>query len=115
MRKLLNYGAYTDFVQKHLVQAQYWHDPLDEAEYRAKSLFLADINQENVSLSSFHIWSLSDGNRIRTHNRLVRKRTLNHLIKLVKWLSCVVSIYLYGAFDCMLSCHVRVSNSYVTW
>ena len=49
MRKLLNYGAYTDFVQKHLVQAQYWHDPLDEAEYRAKSLFLADINQENVS------------------------------------------------------------------
>ena len=55
MRKLLNYGAYTDFVQKHLVQAQYWHDPLDEAEYRAKSLFLADINQENVSLSSFNI------------------------------------------------------------
>ena len=27
------------------------------------------------------------------------------------WLSCVVSTYLYGAFDCMfLSCHVRVSE-----
>ena len=50
-------------------------------------------------------------NWIRTHNHLVHKRTLNHLAKLVKWLSCVVSTYLYGAFDCMfLSCHVRVSE-----
>lgn len=48
MRKLLNLGAYTSFVQKHLVQAQYWHDPLDEARYRNVSLFLAEINQENV-------------------------------------------------------------------
>ena len=43
------------------------------------------------------IWSLSDSNGIRTHNHLVRKRKLNHLAKLVKWLSCVVSAYLYGA------------------
>jgi palmitoyl-protein thioesterase len=47
VRKLLNYGAYTDFVQKHVVQAQYWHDPIQEDEYRKKSLFLADINNEN--------------------------------------------------------------------
>jgi len=46
MRKLLNLGAYISFVQEHLVQAQYWHDPLNEAEYKAKSLFIADINQE---------------------------------------------------------------------
>ena len=40
---------------------------------------------------------------------LFRKRTLNHLAKLAKWWSCVVSTYLYGAFDCMfLSCHIRV-------
>ena len=53
----------------------------------------------------------SDRNGIRTHNRLVRKRTLNHLAKLAKRLSCVVSTYLYGAFDCMLlSCHVRDSE-----
>ena len=33
------------------------------------------------------------------------------LAKLAKWLSCVVTTYLYGAFDCMfLSCHVRVSE-----
>ena len=48
MRKLLNLGAYTSFVQKHLVQAQYWHDPLNEEEYKNVSMFLADINQENV-------------------------------------------------------------------
>lgn len=47
MRKLLNMGAYNSFVQKHLVQAEYWHDPLDEAKYRNASLFLAEINQEN--------------------------------------------------------------------
>ena len=29
-------------------------------------------------------------NGIRTHNHLVRKRTLNYLAKLTKWLSCVV-------------------------
>ena len=52
---------------------------------------------------------LSDSNEIRTHNHLVRKRTLNHLAKLVNWLSCVVNTYVYGACDCMLlSRHVRV-------
>jgi len=47
LRQWLTLGAYTDVVQRHLVQAQYWHDPLDEDTYRANSLFLADINQEN--------------------------------------------------------------------
>ena len=46
----------------------------------------------------------------RTRNHLVRKRTLNHLVKLAKWLSCVLSTYLCIGFDCMfLSYHVRVS------
>ena len=30
------------------VQAQFWHDPTMEEEYREKSIFLADLNQENV-------------------------------------------------------------------
>ena len=61
--------------------------------------------------SRHHIWSSSDSNKIQTHNHLVCKQTLNHFTKLAKWLSCVVSTYLYGAFDCMLlSCHVRVSG-----
>ena len=29
-----------------MYQAEYWHDPLDEKAYRAKSVFLADINNE---------------------------------------------------------------------
>lgn len=46
VRKLLDYGAYISWVQDHLVQAEYWHDPLKEEEYKDKSVFLADINQE---------------------------------------------------------------------
>ncbi|XP_051892467.1 palmitoyl-protein thioesterase 1-like [Pristis pectinata] len=46
IRKMLNLGAYTSPIQDHLVQAEYWHDPLNEELYRNKSVFLADINQE---------------------------------------------------------------------
>ena len=41
---------------------------------------------------------INDCNGTRTHNHLVRKRTLNHLAKLTRWLSWIVSTYLYGAF-----------------
>ena len=55
------------------------------------------------------IWSLSHCKRTRTHNHLVGKQTLNHLVKLTKRLGWVDSTYLHGAFDCMLSsCHVRI-------
>ena len=56
--------------------------------------------KELLSWSRCHIWDLNDSNEIRTHNHLVRKRTLNHLANLAKWLGCVLSTYLYGAFDC---------------
>ena len=46
-------------------------------------------------------FSLSDCNGTRTYIHLIRKRTLNHLAKLAKWLYCIVSTYLYGAYDCM--------------
>ncbi|XP_030360885.1 palmitoyl-protein thioesterase 1 isoform X1 [Strigops habroptila] len=46
IRKMLDLGAYTQAVQEHLVQAEYWHDPLKEDDYRKNSIFLADINQE---------------------------------------------------------------------
>lgn len=48
IREALNSGAYTNLVQKHLVQAQYWHDPLNDDLYKNFSLFLADINQERA-------------------------------------------------------------------
>ena len=64
--------------------------------------------QEFLARNRRDIWSLSEYNETRTHNHLVHKGTLNHLVKPTKWLSCVVSSYMYGAFDCMLlSCHVR--------
>uniref|UniRef100_A0A8C5WYX2 Palmitoyl-protein thioesterase 1 n=1 Tax=Laticauda laticaudata TaxID=8630 RepID=A0A8C5WYX2_LATLA len=47
LRKVLDI-AYTDAIQRRLVQAQYWHDPVNEKQYRRSSLFLADINQERV-------------------------------------------------------------------
>uniref|UniRef100_A0A8B9NNG0 Palmitoyl-protein thioesterase 1 n=1 Tax=Accipiter nisus TaxID=211598 RepID=A0A8B9NNG0_9AVES len=46
IRKTLDLGAYTQSVQEHLVQAEYWHNPLKEEDYRKNSIFLADINQE---------------------------------------------------------------------
>ena len=61
-----------------------------------------------VFLSQHHHWDCSG---TRTHNHLVYKWTLNHMAKLAKWLSCVVSTYLYSAFDCVfLSCHICVSE-----
>ena len=67
--------------------------------------------KEFLTQSKRHIWDLSDSNRFRNHNYSVRKKTLNHSAKLAKWLSCVVSAYLHGAFDCMLLlCHAQVSE-----
>lgn len=34
------------WVQKFLVQATFWHDPLNEELYKQKSQFLSDINNE---------------------------------------------------------------------
>ena len=73
------------------------------------TLKFAWMSRKLLAWSRRHIWRLSDSNGIRTHNHLVCKRKLHHLTKPAKWLSCVVSTYLYSAFDCMfLSCHVRV-------
>ena len=57
------------------------------------------------------IWSLNDCNETRNNDHSVRKRALNHLAKLNKLLSLVMSTYLYSAFDWMLlSCHIRISG-----
>lgn len=45
-RRILSTAAYTKAVQASLVQATYWHDPLQEEAYKAESTFLADINNE---------------------------------------------------------------------
>lgn len=33
-------------MQNNFVQAEYWHNPLDETTYINKNIFLADINNE---------------------------------------------------------------------
>ncbi|KAK3710177.1 hypothetical protein QZH41_010580 [Actinostola sp. cb2023] len=53
VRELLNMGAYISYIQDHIVQAEYWHDPLNEPEYKDKSVFLADINQEKNIKSAY--------------------------------------------------------------
>ena len=85
---------------------------MSRTSFRVNPHFIVCLNvKELLARSRRHFWSLIDSNVIRTHKYLVRKLTLNHLAKLAKWLGCVVSTYLYGAFDWMLlSCHVRVSE-----
>ncbi|XP_014481216.1 PREDICTED: palmitoyl-protein thioesterase 1 [Dinoponera quadriceps] len=53
IRRLLHYGAYLRFVQRSVVQASYWHDPLNIDEYVEKSIFLADINNEKVTNKTY--------------------------------------------------------------
>ena len=78
-------------------------------EFESEYTLYSCLNvKELIAPRRCHIWRLSDCNGTRSHNQLIRKRTLNHLAKLGKWLICVVSTYLYGAFDCIFfSCHVR--------
>ena len=67
--------------------------------------------KELLPRSKCKIWRLIDCNWARTHNHLLRKRTLNYLAQLAKFFSCVVGTYLYREFDCMfLSFHVHASE-----
>ena len=80
--------------------------------FQRGSIFHSCLNVKKYLAQKRHnIWSLSDSKGTGTHINLVRKWTLNDLVKLAKWLSCVVSIYLYRPFERMfLSCLVRVSE-----
>jgi len=46
MRRMLDLGAYLPVVQEHSVQAQYWHDPIQEEFYATNNIFLPGINNE---------------------------------------------------------------------
>jgi len=59
VRDLLNYGAYVEFVQDILVQAQYWHDPLHFDTYIEKSKFLAEINNEKPTKNASYAVNLA--------------------------------------------------------
>lgn len=59
VRDLLNYGAYVDFVQDFLVQAQYWHDPLHFDTYVEKSQFIAEVNNEKAEKNASYAINLA--------------------------------------------------------
>ena len=64
-------------------------------------IFVSTVKQLSVRCISYkQSLSLSDCNKTWTHNHLIRKLTLNHLAKLAKWLSFVVSNYLHGGCGC---------------
>ena len=50
---MLNWGAYNTFIQSHFVQAQYWHDPLQQDTYAQYSQFIGPINNELEINESF--------------------------------------------------------------
>ena len=61
---------------------------MSRTSFRVNPHSLVCLNvKELVARNRSPIWSLSDSNEIRTHNHLVRKRTLNHLASFAKWLS----------------------------
>ena len=84
-----------------------------QVAFKSKPTFYRCLNVKELLPRSMHeIWSLNDSNWTQTHSLLFYERKHNRLAQLAKRLSCVVSTYLYGAFDYMfLSCHARVSDS----
>lgn len=51
--KLLYFVLIFSWVQDSFVQAEYWHDPINESNYIEGSYFLADINNERVNNTSY--------------------------------------------------------------
>lgn len=43
------FDLFLRYIQNSLIQASYWHDPLQEGEYQRKNLFLAEINNEIIN------------------------------------------------------------------
>ena len=41
---MLNYGAYENWIQSRLVQAQYWHDPLVDTKSIYRDILKLIIN-----------------------------------------------------------------------
>lgn len=57
---MYHFNYFLRYIQNSLIQASFWHDPLQKDEYQKKNLFLADINNENtnntVNILKLLIW-----------------------------------------------------------
>merc|ERR1712168_1312724 len=82
VRDLLNYGAYVDFVQEILVQAQYWHDPLHFDTYVEKSKFIAEITNEKTEKNESYAVNLAQLENFvmvkHTEDTMVEPRESSH-------------------------------------
>ena len=59
--------------------------------FQSESTVYSCLNvKELLSRNRHDIWRLDDSNGIRTHHQLVRKRTLNHIPKWVKWHAWII-------------------------
>lgn len=64
MQYMLGEGAYLPFVRDHLVQAQYFKDPLRLQEYLELSPFLPDINNERPTKNAQYAANLASLERL---------------------------------------------------
>ena len=89
-----HFGHITELCCEYVSVQHIWlYVPvMSRPRFRVNSVYSCLNVKELVSRNRNDIWSLSDCNGTLIHNHLVRKRTLNHLPKLAKWLSYVVSI-----------------------
>ena len=78
--------------------------------YQSKPTLYSYLNfKELLPRGRSQIGSAKDCNWTPTHNQLVIKGKINHLVELTELFSCIGSPFLDGAFECMfLSCHIRV-------
>jgi palmitoyl-protein thioesterase len=76
MRELLDLGAYVPFVQDHLAQADYWHDPLNEKLYLDGNIFLPDINNAHSAKNATYKNNMLSLNKFSmtlfTHDTMVQ-------------------------------------------
>ena len=80
--------------------------------FQCESTLYSCLNVKELFAQNKHnIWSLSDSNTIQTHNHIVCKQTLNHLVKLAIWLSCV-STYLYDASVHLTVCYYHLKHAF---
>lgn len=63
MRGIARWGVYTDYVQRQLIQAQYYNDPKKHEAYLEKSIFLPDLNNE-LTINKTYAKNLASLNRL---------------------------------------------------
>lgn len=64
MQRALGAGAYLPYVRDHIVQAQYFKDPLRMSEYLSANPFLPDVNNERPTRNALYATNLASLERL---------------------------------------------------